>query len=34
MYDVTDKKNAVKALQKRLKELGYFTGEIGGNYME
>ena len=29
-----DTGDAVKALQKRLKELGYFTGEIGGNYKE
>lgn len=25
--------NAVKKMQKRLKELGYFDGEIGGNYL-
>ena len=25
--------DAVRALQARLKELGYFTGEIGGNYL-
>ena len=29
-----DKGEAVKALQRRLKELGYFSGEIGGNYLE
>ncbi len=28
-----DKGDAVKELQKRLKELGYFTGEIRGNYL-
>lgn len=27
-----DKGDAVKALQTRLKELGYFTGSVGGNY--
>ena len=29
---VGDTGDAVKKLQERLKELGYFTGEIGGNY--
>ncbi len=29
-----DTGDAVKRLQKRLKELGYFNGEIGGNYLD
>ncbi len=29
-----DTGSAVKKLQKRLKELGYFNGEIGGNYLD
>lgn len=29
-----DTGSAVKKLQKRLKELGYFDGEIGGNYLD
>ncbi len=29
-----DTGNAVKALQRRLRELGYFDGEIGGNYLD
>ena len=29
-----DKGEAVKTLQSRLRELGYFYGEVGGNYLE
>jgi len=33
MLSYGDTGEAVKALQRRLKELGYFTGNIGGNYL-